>query len=484
MKTNSIIPVTIAIIFTLNLSSCRITGDLSESKTIDIPELFRTDFQADSNFVPPFQSIYQDSILHWLIQEGISHNAEMNKLRAELLIKFWETSYRRSLFLPQTQINSEVSSEKVGRYTSQGANDANTDIKPGLATPEFLGNKEINFTSAWEIDIWQKLHNQRKAALFKYASFDSEVQFFHTILISEIAKEYYHLLSLDNKEQLINRFVVIQQKALEAVEQQKQATRVTELAVKRFEAQLYYTKSLLSAIHQEQLETENTLSQLIGCPPKKIPRNPVNFTEVTIPIPCLINPKALVSSRPDLKSALLEINAEAAEVNAAKAEFYPAFEVSGHLGSASYELKSLLQFPMSAAMGLGAGLHLPIFNRIAIRARYNQSQARLKMAAKSFDQKLLSALNEIDTQLNAIKNSSEQVELIKQQVIALDSSVDISNLLFNAARADYVEVLLTQREALEATLSLIEHKEVQLIATVNLYKALGGGSPVSRPFEP
>jgi multidrug efflux system outer membrane protein len=82
---------------------------------------------------------------------------------------------------------------------------------------------------------------------------------------------------------------------------------------------------------------------------------------------------------------------------------------------------------------------------------------------------------EVSTQLSNISNLGKSYELKSKQVAALTRSIEISNDLFKSARADYLEVLLTQRDALESKLELIDTKKEQLNATVNVYKFLGGG---------
>ena len=74
-----------------------------------------------------------------------------------------------------------------------------------------------------------------------------------------------------------------------------------------------------------------------------------------------------------------------------------------------------------------------------------------------------------------MSNLKKSYELKSQQVAALNESIDIASILFKAARADYMEVLLTQRDALESRIELVETKKLQLNAKVSLYKALGGG---------
>lgn len=117
----------------------------------------------------------------------------------------------------------------------------------------------------------------------------------------------------------------------------------------------------------------------------------------------------------------------------------------------------------------------PLINKNAIIATYNNAGAHQIEAAYEYEQKILNAYQEVATQVSNIDNLNSSYRLKEQQVESLTESIEISNQLFQSARADYMEVLLTQRDALEARMELIETKKAQMNAMVSLYKALGGG---------
>src|SRR5690606_8708553 len=120
-------------------------------------------------------------------------------------------------------------------------------------------------------------------------------------------------------------------------------------------------------------------------------------------------------------------------------------------------------------------LAAPLINRNAIKATYYNANAKQVQAVYNYERTILNAYIEVANQLSKIGNLAKSYDLKSQQVQALSRSVNISNDLFKSARADYMEVLLTQRDALEAKFELVETKMQQLNATVSVYKALGGG---------
>ncbi len=124
---------------------------------------------------------------------------------------------------------------------------------------------------------------------------------------------------------------------------------------------------------------------------------------------------------------------------------------------------------------LAGNLMQPLINRNAIKASYYSANARQIQAVYDYERTILTAYIEVANQLSNISNLEKSYDLRAQQVQTLTQSIDISTRLFKSARADYMEVLLTQRDALESKFELIETKKQQMNAVVNMYQALGGG---------
>jgi multidrug efflux system outer membrane protein len=124
---------------------------------------------------------------------------------------------------------------------------------------------------------------------------------------------------------------------------------------------------------------------------------------------------------------------------------------------------------------LGGQLVAPLINRNAIKAYYYSATSKQIQNVYNYERTILNAYIEVANQLSNINNLQKSYNLQTKQVEALTESIDISTRLFKSARADYMEVLLTQRDALESKFELIETKMQQMNARVNIYQALGGG---------
>jgi outer membrane protein, multidrug efflux system len=122
--------------------------------------------------------------------------------------------------------------------------EATTEIEPGTEMPEPLQDYQIGLYVRWDVDIWNRLHNAKKAAMSRYLSTIEGKNFMVTRVMAEIANSYYELMALDNQLDIVKQNIDIQTNAFEMVKAQKEAAQVTELAVRRFQAQLLNTKSL------------------------------------------------------------------------------------------------------------------------------------------------------------------------------------------------------------------------------------------------
>lgn len=422
-----------------------------------------------------WRQYFTDPHLIALIDTALQNNQELNIVSQEIEIARNEVRARKGEYLPFVNIGAGAGADKVGRYTRNGALEHNLDIKPGKEFPEPLSDFSVGAMATWEMDIWRKLRNAKKAAYTRYLASVEGRNFLVTSLISEIANSYYELLALDNELAIVKQNIEIQTNALEIVKLQKQSARVTELAVRRFEAQMLNTTSLQYSIQQEIVETENRLNFLVGRYPEFIPRNATSFSDMNTDSVAAGLPAQLLENRPDIRRAELELAATKLDVKSAKANFYPSLGIAAGVGYNAFNPTYLLSTPESLLYYLGGDLAAPLVNRNTIKAMYLNANARQIQAVYTYEQTLLTAYVEVANQLANIHNLQERYSLKEKQVEALTESVEIANNLFRSARADYMEVLLTQRDALESKFELVETKMQQMHAKVAIYRALGGG---------
>lgn len=457
----------------LAYTACKIPAVTGKEADNNVPAAFSGTPGASTAPVA-WKEFFADADLALLIETALQRNQELNIVLQEIEISRNELRARKGEYLPSVGLRVGAGVEKVGRYTSQGANDANTEIKEGKEMPEPLGDFFVGAFASWEADIWHKLRNAKNAAAARYLATVEGRNFVVTNLIAEIAASYYELLALDKQLEIVNQNIAIQTNALDVVKLQKEATRVTELAVRKFEAEVLRTQSLRFDILQRITETENKINFLAGRYPQPIRRNDQTFGSATAKV-CAGIPADLLANRPDIRQAELNLAAAKLDVKSARAQFYPSLGITAGVGYRAFNPSYLVKTPESLLYSLAGDLVAPLVNRNAIKSAYYNANAKQIQLVYEYERTILNAYVEVVNQLSKIGNLDKRSALQLRQVDALTQSIDISNSLFASARADYMEVLLTQRDALESKFELVETQLQQMQALVGVYRALGGG---------
>ncbi|MCU7612964.1 TolC family protein [Chryseobacterium sp. GMJ5] len=469
-----------AIALLLVLASCRapMATVIKDEVKENIPQNFNQEEQQDAtnnSGTTPWRQFFTDPNLVVLIETALKNNQELMITLQEIEIAKSGVIAKKGRLTPTVSAGIGAGVSKAGRYTSEGAGDATTEIEEGREIPDPLGNFEGGVMANWEIDIWKKLRNEKDASVAHYLSTIEGKNFVLSSLIEEVADNYYELLALDNQLDIIQQYTKLQERALEISKIQKQAAAATELAVKKFEAELAKSKASEFTIRQEITEKENQINALLGRYPQPITRTKESFM-TTIPQTVYTGiPSQLLANRPDIKQAELELKSAKLDVEAARKEFYPSLEISATLGLEAFKPSYLVKLPESIATSLVGELAGPLINKSAIKANFQTADAKQIQALYEYDKTILNAYLDIANLMSKVKNIDQYYQLKSQETHALDQSIDIANQLFKNSRADYLEVLLNQRDALDAKMELVEAKEKQLSTVVDIYKSLGGG---------
>lgn len=464
----------------MSLGSCKVPQATKAKENKYTPNAYvgaAETAQADSTNIGnlSWRIFFNDPQLVSLIDTALKNNQELRITLQELEITKNDILLRKGALKPKVDIRAGGGIEKVGRYTSQGAGDASTEIRPGQEMPDPLGDLTIGAYANWEIDVWKKLKDAEQAAVNRYLASVEGKNFVLSSLIGEVANSYFELLALDNQLDIIRQNIKLQENALEVVKIQKESARVTELAVQKFTAEVAKTKGMEFSTLQQIKETENRINFLLGRYPQTIQRDQRSFVDL---VPASVKtgfPSQLLGNRPDIMQAEHELAAAKLDVQVARKEFYPSIGLSAAVGLQAFKPSVLFKLPESLLYNLAGELAAPLINKNAITAEFNSANARQIQAIYNYERTILNAYTEVSTQLSNINNLEKGFAYKSQEVAALNKSIEVSNDLFKSARADYLEVLTTQREVLEAKLELLETKKQQLSAVVNVYKALGGG---------
>ncbi|MEX0792585.1 MAG: TolC family protein [Pirellulaceae bacterium] len=417
---------------------------------------------------------FDDQALSQLIAEGLASNQELKIRNQEVQIAQNEILARRGAYLPFVNVGAEGGFERTSKFTPLGAAEEQLTFPGGGEFPDPLPNVGLKANLFWRIDIWRELRNSRDAAAQRYAETVEIRDYYVTRLVAEIAENYYELAAFDQRLAYLNQTVEIQKQSLEVAEAQKEAARGTELAVQRFRAEVRKNESERLIIQQEILETENKLNFLVGRYPQLVQRASWDFIQLDSSLLGVGVPAQLLQNRRDIRAAERELSASGLDVLVARAQFFPRLDITASVGFEAFNPRYLFDPGAFIASTMGE-LVAPLINKAGIRAEYQSANARQLQAVYDYQRTVLNAYTEVVNRMAKVENYRQSVELKQSQVVALEESVDVATSLFQNARSEYLDVLFSQRDLLEARIDLINTKQQQLSAIVKAYQSLGGG---------
>lgn len=459
----------------LLLAGCASYRTETSIRSAPLPRGFQGTADSTSGATIAWHEHFNDPVLIALIDTALRNNPD--RLIALQRLEAARAQVRRAkgALLPDLGVAASAGVRKFGLYTMDGAGNITTDITPGQLVPIDLPDYFGAFTASWEIDVAGRLRNMKRSAQARLIASAEGANWVTSKLVAEVVVTYYDLLALDNELAVARRTMASQEEALDVITAKKETGRANELAVEQFTAQLLSVQALAKEIEQDIRETENGLNFLLGRYPQPIDRDPQALLGGLPPLLSAGVPSQLLNNRPDIREAAMNVEAARFDLKAAKASFYPRLTLTAHYGLQAFSTDLLIQTPASLAYGLLGGLTAPLINRSAIEAEFRGAKAEQIASLHDYQRSLLNGFVEVSNALANVRNLQEVDSLKSRQSDVMMRSVETSTELYRAARAEYLEVLYAQQNALQAQLELIDVKRRQRFATVDLYRALGGG---------
>ncbi|MCA9237548.1 MAG: TolC family protein [Planctomycetales bacterium] len=459
----------------LVLPSCCIPQLHCAQKGPPLPDSFNGTTTWDNSAQIGWCEFFDDPVLTGLISQALTGNQELKILAQEVRIANNEVMARQGEYLPFVGLGAGAGIDKASRFTRAGAVEDQLTVAPGKGFPEPLPDFLMAANVTWEIDIWKKLRNAKNAAALRYLGTIDGRNYVVTRLVAEVADNYYELLALDNRLQTLDKTIEIQEQSLRITQAMKETARGTELAVQRFQAEVRKNQSERLIIQQEIIEVENRINFLVGRFPQPVERLAVNYVDLNLHALSVGVPSQLLQNRADIRQAERQVAAAGLDVKVARARFYPSLALRAGVGYQAFNTKYLFQSPESLIYNAAGDLVAPLINKKAIKADYLTANAMQLQAIYNYQRTVINAFTEVINRMAKVDNYGKSIAIKKQQLKSLEASVDQANVLFLGARADYIEVLLAQRELMEARMVMIQTKQQQLSAIVYAYQALGGG---------
>jgi multidrug efflux system outer membrane protein len=448
------------------LAGCAV-GPNYKRPVIDMPSAYRAEppqeaAPADSSSFAdlPWWEVFRDPVLEKLIDESLSNSYDMRIVAARVEQARYAVGVTRADLLPQASYEGGAAR---GRFFSPLTSN-------NVTANEFLGA----FQMAWEIDIWGRIRRATEASLADLFANEDVRRGVILSLVSGVAQAYFELRELDLELEIAKRTEVSFQQTLDLFTRQLLGGVGNKLATSRAEAALASTAATIPELERQIVAKENQISILLGHYPESIARGAA-LTEQPEPpdVPPGL-PSTLLERRPDILQAEQNIVATNALVGVSIANFLPRIGLTTLYGGQSTELENVVK-GVGNVWSVGGSLLGPLFQGGRLYYSYKGSVAAWEEAKLAYEQTVLNALGEVSNSLVARQKLAESRVELERQVAALQSSVHLATVRFTGGLASYYEVLEAQQQLFPAENSLARTQLDQLLAVVQLYRALGGG---------
>jgi multidrug efflux system outer membrane protein len=447
----------------LFLAACAVGPDYTRPD-LSSPASFRmagveADGESFANL--PWWELLQDQALHDLIQTALRENKDLKRAVASVEEFQARLFVARMDFAPKADITGNA--PIMGRKAQF--------LFPGFPN---AFNYYLQGNLAWELDIWGRIRRSNEAARGDLLAREEARRAVVLQLVSGVAEAYFDLLQFDRQLEIGRRTLQTWQESVRIAQARLREGVIAKLDLDQFMSERANAVARVAELERQMVQKENQLSVLVGRSSGQIPRGR-SLTEQVLPPAVPVGlPSELLQRRPDLVQAEQELAAVTARIGAAKADRFPKLTITGILGVASPQFSRLIA--NETAFGVaGPSLAGPLLNAQALGFQQDAVEAQARQALAQYEQSILVAFREVENALVAVRTAREQRDAQAEQVESLQSAFRQATLRYKSGLANYLDVLIAQRNLFEAELSLTSTHRLHLVSVVQLYKALGGG---------
>ena len=396
-------------------------------------EVFQQILPVDDHWWKSFQDTKLDSLIALAVDRNYSVAMAINRIaaaRANLWIE-------RSNFFPSIGLNAGWTRQETS---------GNTSSLPQTTDHYY----DASLSMSWELDIFGSIRKRVKAQKENFAASKEEYTGVMVSLAAEVASAYINLRELQQELEVVKKNSASQEEVLKITEVRYNTGLVAKLDVAQAKSVLYSTKASIPQLEAGINQYITTLAVLVGMPVD------------------------LLLRRPDVRSAELSVNAQAALLGASKADWLPKVFLKGSFGYAARDLKDLTK-SKSMTYEIAPSLNWTIFNGGQLVNATRLAKAQLDEAINQFNQTVLTAVQETDNAMNSYRNSIKQIVALREVRNQGIETLKLSLELYKQGLSPFQNVLDAQRSLLSYENQLVQAQGSSLLQLIALYKALGGG---------
>jgi len=461
----------IAVLLALGfLNGCKL-GPNYHRPLVPIPDVYHgagesqnVQAQAGSFADLPWWEVFQDPVLQDLIRKTLEHNYDLQLATERITAARAQLTITRSAEYPQITASGVGINEKA--FTG------------GFPDRTKFGTYAADAT--FQLDLFGRLRRATEAARAQLLSTEYAQKTEILTLVSDVASDYFLLLSVDLQLQVARNTVATQQDAVNLTRLRVEHGVATRLDILQAEQVLDTANAQIPELERQIGQLEDAISILLGDYPHPIQRGrPLAEQPIPPEVPAGL-PSALLARRPDISQAEQNLIAANAQIGVAKAAFFPqiALTASGGGGNGLASVFSVSGGALEsnlATWSYGANITQPIFEGGQLRGNLRLTESQQRQQLIVYKQTIQGAFRDVSDALIAYDKFHSVRVAQEITVHDLQETVKTSLKRYRGGIATYLEVLDAQRSLFNAELTLAQDRGTEYQSLVQLYKALGGG---------
>jgi NodT family efflux transporter outer membrane factor (OMF) lipoprotein len=339
--------------------------------------------------------------------------------------------------------------------------------------PAYYNYNSVGGSVSYELDLWGQIHNEVAAGQANAAAAAADLENARLSLIAQLVEDYVQLRSLDRDSAILDETVQAYARALKLTEQRHDAGIAPGLDVSQAQTQLDAARSQAAQTLAQRALMEHAIAALLGVSASTFAIKP-QIVAITLPqIPTGV-PATLVQRRPDIAGAQRHMMAANANIGVARAAYFPTLTLGAQGGFESKSFSNWLSAP-SAFWAVGPNALLSVFDGGLRRAQVAQARAQFDASAAYYRSTVVSAFQQVEDSLATLNHYHDASVDEKAAVDAAQRTLDFSMALYKQGATDYLTVVTSQTALLQNQLQALALDTLQLTASVDLIRALGGG---------
>ena len=420
----------------------------------------------DSELKGDWWTLFGDPELNRLATLALAHNNTLALAQSRLDQARAQTAQVRSALTPHLGLQAGTSrfqtsaDRPLASYSSPNSSVVQSDFNAGLA-------------ASYEVDLAGRVHRQLESARASEAQSGADFENTRLVLLAQLAGSYFSLRALDAESAVVQQLLDAQQKALNLVKKRHQLGAGSALDVARQESQVGASEAQLQALHDSRARQEHAIATLSGQAAPGFALA-VDTTLAAPPALPLLAPASLLERRPDVASAERAMAASNAQIGIASSAWYPQLTLAGFYGGDTNTLSNLFSAP-SVLWSLGVGATQSLFDAGYTRAAVDTAQAAYAQAAANYRQAVLVAFQDVQDSLSSQAALQAEAKSLEQASRSAAQAQSLAEKLYQGGATSQQDYLLAQQSRLDYQRLLVQNQGQQLLNSVQLIKALGGG---------